>query len=59
MPGATDLYFHVDDSAYETERMPNAELRPIPSVWGHYAGGGRDPAATEFIASALRGLLSA
>jgi len=59
MPGATDLYFHVDDSAYEVEHMPKAQLRPIPSVWGHYAGSGRDPAATKFINSALHELLAA
>jgi homoserine O-acetyltransferase len=37
MPGETDLYFRVRDNQLEVERMPNAELRPIPSIWGHAA----------------------
>ncbi|MEA2407182.1 MAG: homoserine O-acetyltransferase/O-succinyltransferase [Thermoleophilaceae bacterium] len=58
MPGATDLYFHADDSEYEVRHMRRAELRPIPSIWGHYAGGGRDPEATAFIDDCLRELLA-
>lgn len=38
MPSTTDLYFTVDDSEIETRQMPNAELRPIRSIWGHRAG---------------------
>ncbi len=59
MPGKTDLYFPPEDNAYEVSRMPNAELRPIPSVWGHFAGSGRNPADVRFIDDALRELLAA
>jgi homoserine O-acetyltransferase len=38
--------------------MPNAELRPIPSSWGHAAGRGTNPADNQFIDVALRELLS-
>lgn len=38
MPSRTDLYFTPEDSAIETASMPNAELRPIESIWGHRAG---------------------
>jgi len=38
MPSTTDLYFTVADSEMETRQMPNAELRPIVSIWGHRAG---------------------
>jgi homoserine O-acetyltransferase len=38
MPSTTDLYFTIDDSKIETSMMPNAELRPIRSNWGHRAG---------------------
>ena len=39
--------------------MPNAELRVIPSIWGHLAGGpGRNPVDTEFIDAALKELLA-
>ena len=38
MPSKTDLYFTPEDSEMETAQMPNAEFRPIDSVWGHRAG---------------------
>ncbi|MBS0126784.1 alpha/beta fold hydrolase [Thetidibacter halocola] len=38
MPSRTDLYFTPEDSALETAMMPNAEYRPIESIWGHRAG---------------------
>ena len=38
MPSETDLYFRVADNAAELEHLAHAELRPIPSVWGHRAG---------------------
>ncbi len=58
MPGDTDLYFRVPDNEYEVARMSNAELRPIPSKWGHGAGFGIDPADNAFIDKALAELLS-
>lgn len=58
MPGKTDLYFTPEDTAYETSLMPNAEHRPIPSIWGHFAGSGMNPSDTAFIDGALRELLS-
>jgi homoserine O-acetyltransferase len=38
MPSTTDLYFTLADSEAETRLMPNAELLPIDSIWGHRAG---------------------
>jgi homoserine O-acetyltransferase len=38
LPSETDLYFRVADNAAELEHLAHAELRPIPSVWGHRAG---------------------
>ena len=35
MPGETDLYFRVADNAAEMPHLRDAELRPIPSMWGH------------------------
>jgi homoserine O-acetyltransferase len=58
MPGATDLYFRVRDNELEVQGMPNAELRAIPSIWGHAAGRGGNPADNQFIDAALRELLS-
>ena len=41
MPCETDLYFTVEDNRREVAQMPRAELRPIPSIWGHRAGNPR------------------
>ena len=58
MPSQTDLYFPPEDNALEVRQMPNAELRPIPSIWGHMAGSpGVNPVDTAFIDSALKELL--
>jgi homoserine O-acetyltransferase/O-succinyltransferase len=58
MPSETDLYFRVRDNQLEVDLMPNAELRPIPSIWGHAAGLGVNPTDNEFIDTALRELLA-
>jgi homoserine O-acetyltransferase len=58
MPSETDLYFRVRDNQIEVEQMPNAELRPIPSIWGHAAGRGSNPVDNAFIDAALRELLA-
>jgi len=58
MPAERDLYFPVADNEWEVWHMPNAECRPIPGVWGHFAGGGSSPVDTRFIDAALRELLA-
>ena len=35
VPCTTDLYFPPEDNAIEARHMPNAELRPYASPWGH------------------------
>ncbi len=58
MPASTDLYFPPEDGAIEVAHLPNAELRVIPTDFGHVAGGpDRVPEATEVIERALRELL--
>ena len=37
VPCTTDLYFPPEDNAIEVRHMPNAELRPYASAWGHCA----------------------
>src|SRR5204863_70064 len=49
MPGATDLYFPVSDAQYERGFLPHVTFTPIPSLWGHTAGGGGNPADAAFI----------
>jgi homoserine O-acetyltransferase len=58
MPGDTDLYFRVRDNELEVAQMPQAALRPIPSIWGHVAGLGVNPPDNTFIDAALRELLA-
>ncbi|MEL6408888.1 MAG: alpha/beta fold hydrolase [Pseudomonadota bacterium] len=58
LPGRTDFYFPVEDNEAEVALMPNAELRVIESIWGHYAGGGRVAEDTAFIDQALKDLLA-
>ncbi|NQW09181.1 MAG: alpha/beta fold hydrolase [Alphaproteobacteria bacterium] len=60
MPSRTDLYFTAEDSAAETARMPNAEFRPIESIWGHRAGNPvLNPEDAAFIHRAVRDLTAA
>ncbi len=59
MPCETDLYFTVEDNRREVAQMPRAELRPIPSIWGHRAGNpAQNPADAKFIDDAVRELLA-
>ena len=59
MPGRTDLYFPPEDSQNEVALMPNAELRPIESIWGHLAGGpGFNPVDARFVDDALEEILA-
>jgi homoserine O-acetyltransferase len=49
MPSATDLYFPVEDAAYEAQFIKHCTLLPIPSLWGHPAGAGASPADAVFL----------
>ncbi len=60
VPSETDLYFRVADNRREVALMANAELRPIPSIWGHRAGNPRNtPQDTAFLRNAVAELLAA
>ena len=54
MPCETDLYFPPEDNAYEVQHIPGAQLRLIPTIWGHVAGGGANPADAVFIDSNVK-----
>ncbi len=55
MPCEYDAYFPPSDSHAEVARMPNAECRPINSIWGHMTLW--NPADQPFFDAALRDLL--
>jgi homoserine O-acetyltransferase len=57
MPCETDLYFPVGDARYEAAFLANVTFRPIPSLWGHSAGGGGNPDDNAFISAAIRDFL--
>jgi homoserine O-acetyltransferase len=58
MPSETDLYFPMSDARYEAALIPRAVLRPIPSLWGHTAGGGQAPADAKFLNDRISEFLS-
>ena len=59
MPSKTDQYFPPEDNEIEVGLMPNADLRTIPTIWGHTGGGpGRNPVDTGFIDAQLKELLA-
>jgi homoserine O-acetyltransferase len=58
LPAEKDLYFPPEDEEYAVKHMPNAELRVIPGVWGHFAGGGANPVDTKYIDDVLKELLA-
>lgn len=59
MPSRTDLYFTPEDSEAETAQMPNAEFRPIESIWGHRAGNPtHNPEDEAFLRQAVDDLLA-
>ena len=59
MPGSTDLYFRVAHNELELPHLADAELRPIPSIWGHRAGNPvLNPEDSSFITSAVRDWLA-
>lgn len=59
MPAETDLYFPPEDSRNEVANMSNAEFVPIPSIWGHFAGGpGVNPVDVKYLDGKLKELLA-
>ena len=58
MPCTTDLYFPPEDNEIEARHMPNAELRPFASPWGHcVASPGNVPEFAAFLDGCISELL--
>jgi homoserine O-acetyltransferase len=49
MPSETDLYFPVGDARHESQFIRQVTFTPIPSLWGHPAGAGGNPADRAFL----------
>lgn len=58
MPAEKDLYFPPEDEQWASQHIGRGEVRVIPGVWGHFAGGGDVPEDTAFIDRGLRDLLA-
>ncbi len=58
MPSETDLYFPIGDARYEAAFIPGVSLVPIPSLWGHTAGAGSNPADAKFLNATIGKFLS-
>ncbi len=58
MPCTHDLYFPPEDNAFEARHIPNAELRPYDSAWGHCAANpGNDSGFEAALDEGIRELL--
>ena len=57
MPCETDMYFPIGDARYEQQFLARSTFTPIPSLWGHAAGGGSSPADAAFINATIRAFL--
>jgi homoserine O-acetyltransferase len=49
LPSETDLYCPVTDARFEAQFIPHVSFVPIPSLWGHPAGAGGNPADRAFL----------
>lgn len=58
MPCETDLYFPVADAKYESQFLKRVTFTPIPSLWGHSAGGGGNPDDARFINAQIASFLT-
>jgi homoserine O-acetyltransferase len=58
LPAKKDLYFPPEDEEWAVQHIPNGELRVIPGVWGHFAGGGANPVDIKYIDDVLKDLLA-
>jgi len=58
MPFEEDMFFPVRDCEYEQTLIPDSELRPVPSLWGHFTMLGVFEEDMEFIDGTLKELLA-
>ena len=58
LPSETDLYFPIDDARYEASFIRDVRFTPIPSLWGHTAGSGSNPADKAFLNATIARFLA-
>ena len=58
LPFEEDMVFTLEDNRVEEEMIPDSELRPIPTPWGHFGMFGLDPDDKAFVDDAIGDLLA-
>ena len=59
MPCTQDLYFRPEDNVFEAQHIPNVEIRPYDSAWGHcVANPGNDKSFEIALDKAVNDLLN-
>lgn len=58
LPCQTDQYFPPDDSQIEVKYLAQGRCEPIPSVWGHTAGGGANPKDVEWLNKQIQAFMA-
>ena len=59
IPCTQDLYFRPEDNVFEAQHIPNVEIRPYDSPWGHcVANPGNDKGFEEALDQAVNDLLN-
>lgn len=54
MPCQSDQYFPPEDGETECKYLKHGKFEPIPSIWGHVAGGGLNPKDAEWMNEKIR-----
>ncbi|OUJ18550.1 Homoserine acetyltransferase MET2 [Methanonatronarchaeum thermophilum] len=57
MPFEEDMFFTLDQCEKEEKHIPNSELHPIPTTWGHFGMLGMDPNDKKYINNKIQKLL--
>jgi homoserine O-acetyltransferase len=58
MPSQTDQYFPPEDSENEVQHLKQGIYAPIPTIWGHIAGGGANEADVKWMDDRIGRFLS-
>ncbi|KAG4412328.1 hypothetical protein IFR04_014547 [Cadophora malorum] len=58
MPGQTDQYFPPEDGENEVKYLKRGTFAPIPTIWGHIAGGGANEEDVKWMDEKIRAFLT-
>lgn len=58
MPSKTDQYFPPEDGENEVRYLKNGISDPIPTIWGHMGGSGKNPVDTKWLDDKISTFLS-